>query len=199
MQNRRNLFIILTLFSLIFSMSIVVAGDNVTSDTTNQDTVLSVTDDINDVQEISVEKSQELELSSDVDQSDTINNSEKINENPSVLGATNDEPVLGMDRHLSGGTMDDIKKEILDISQNGGGILYLNGGNYTGSTRILAGSYDESNGDNWWDDNGTNSRPDKVYISNVKIYGGYQIGDGIIANFGDSWDYALTFGVRSSK
>ncbi|MBQ6628940.1 MAG: DUF11 domain-containing protein, partial [Methanobrevibacter sp.] len=119
--------------------------------------------------------------------------------NLNSLRASNENPVLGAtDRSLDGGTMDDIKSEILYISEHGGGTLYLNGGNYTGATKILAGTYDPDNGDNWWDGD-TDNRPNKVYISNVKIYGGSQLGDGVMAKFGDSWDYALTFGVKNSK
>ena len=130
MQNRRKLFIILALFSLIFSMSIVVAGDNVTSDTTNQDTVLSVTDDINDVQEISVEKSQELELSSDDDQSDTINKSEKINDDtPSVLGVSEDEPVLG-DVHVDD-TVTTVAQLVTFIKNTQENVIFLDGKTFT--------------------------------------------------------------------
>ena len=157
MRNRRNLFIIFSLFLIIFSMSIVSASDNITS-VTNENSILSVTDDVEDVGDFSVEESSDMKLESIDDQSKE-NSSEKNNDDSQILGATNDEPVLGVDRSLNGGTVDDIKREILYISQNGGGTLYLNGGTYTGSSKILAGSYDESNGDRSWDGDGTNSRP----------------------------------------
>lgn len=207
MRFRGYLFFISMLFFVLFSTSFVCASE-ITQDNTSE--IIALSDDVG-----SVDYGQSCSINSNsVDQSsDSIlglaNNGQNTNEfendstyngEPEQLRLSIDkEPILGAyDRHLSGGEVSAIRDAILDISANGGGTLYLDGGTYTGTSKILAGSYDESAGDRWWDGDPTD-RPDKVYISNVRIYGGYQLGDGIMANVGDGWDYALTFGVKNSK
>jgi hypothetical protein len=143
-------------------------------------------------------------LQSKLGQTDDAQNTDEIESDvcltneAQLLRASND-PILGAgyDKHLDGGSMDNVRDAILEISANGGGTLYLNGGTYTGMSRILAGTYNEAAGDVFWMGD-TANRPNQVYINNVRIYGGYQLGDGVVAQFGDGWDYALTFGVKNS-
>ncbi|WP_407374826.1 right-handed parallel beta-helix repeat-containing protein, partial [Methanobrevibacter sp.] len=194
-------------------MSFASASDQLTNDTNTDALSMMSADDVEIDENFKNGKLNSIDTLSTslLDQADEKDNNGSVksltdepqllraNNDGRILSVSNDEQILGAyDISLSGGTMENIRDAILEISANGGGTLYLNGGTYTGASKILAGTFDESQGDNWWDGDSAN-RPDKVYISNVRIYGGSQIGDNLMANFGDSWDYALTFGVKNSK
>ncbi|WP_296808798.1 right-handed parallel beta-helix repeat-containing protein [uncultured Methanobrevibacter sp.] len=207
MRFRGYLFFISMLFFVLFSTSFVCASE-ITQDNTSE--IIALSDDVGSVDygqscsinSNSVDQSSDsiLGLANNGQNTNEFENDSTYNEEPEQLRLSIDEePILGAyDVHLSSGTVENIRDKILDISDHGGGTLYLDGGTYTGTSKILAGSYDESAGDRPWDGDRAD-RPDKVYISNVRIYGGYQLGDGIMANVGDGWDYALTFGVKNSK
>ena len=203
MRFRGYLFFISMLFFVLFSTSFVCASE-ITQDNTSK--IIALSDDVGSVDygqscsinSNSVDQSSDsiLGLTNNGQNTNEFENDSTYNEEPEQLRLSiNEEPILGAyDMHLSGGEVSAIRDAILNISARGGGTLYLDGGTYTGTSKILAGSYEEGDGN---DD--PSSRPDKVYISNVRIYGGYQLGDGLMANVGDGWDYALTFGVKNSK
>ena len=206
MRDKRCLFFILILFLIIFSTSFVSASENLTHGDTNGKIMLSVdsvaidNDKLSNVNLESVDESADstLGLVDDAKNTNEIENESCLTYEAQLLRASND-PILGAgyDKHLDGGSMDNVRDAILEISANGGGTLYLNGGTYTGMSKILTGTYNEAAGDVFWMGDTVN-RPNQVYINNVRIYGGYQLGDGVVAQFGDGWDYALTFSVKNS-
>ncbi|MBQ6350832.1 MAG: DUF11 domain-containing protein, partial [Methanobrevibacter sp.] len=213
---------------MIFSVSFVNASDTSTNDLdTNESMILSTvpeenilaenTEIISNGDSSSIGQTDESQNTGETENNENAlilraSNDEFLADETQILRAGNDEtqslsgddnpilsaPVRGPnDRDLTGGTMDDVKREFLDIAEHGGGgTLYLNGGTYTGGASIMAGN-NPSAGDPWWRDG--EAREDQLYFNNIKIYGGSELGDGVMAQFGDSWDYALVFGIANSK
>lgn len=99
-----------------------------------------------------------------------------------ILGASNDVEILGdfnpdsiPNRHrtVSGTSAQAVINAIRDLSNDGGGHLYLNGGSYSGSGTL--------------NDNG-------LSISNVWVHGGYQNNPNQMATFNSvGWEGALIF------
>ena len=165
MRIKRYFGFSLILFIMIFSMSFVYANDNVTNDINSNDlSAVSAQADVNlnenlndeslnsvDTQVSDEIKSDSAKVSStskdladeniiaDEIESDEIESDEKLTNNGKVptLRASSDEEILGaMDHVLEGGSASDVMYWIQQISNNGGGTLYLSGGTYTGQATM---------------------------------------------------------------
>ena len=59
-----------------------------------------------------------------------------------ILGASNDEPVLGDNQYLyNDGTAQDVMDAIVRCSESNGGTVYLNGHTFSGGVTLTAGQY----------------------------------------------------------
>lgn len=165
MRNKRSLFFILILFLILFSTSFVSASENLTHDNTNE-MMLSV--DSNTIENEKLDNinldSVSQSLVSTPDQVDDAQNTDEIenescltySEKAPILGASNDEPILGADQSLNGGSVQQIMDKIVACSNSGGGTVYLNGGTYYGQASLNAG------------------QGQMIDIKNVKVVGGSQ-------------------------
>ena len=163
MHFKRYLFFTLILFLIVFSMSFVSANENSTNDQQVSELMtLSISDDINyddNVKFDSVNASLKATLDQvyDAQNTDEIESEVCLTNEAQLLRASNDEPVLGAAvENMDSGTAQEVVNKILEMSNNGGGTLYLNGGTYTGSGTLQAARY---------------SHPE---ISNVRVIGGSQ-------------------------
>ena len=143
MKNKKSLLFILILFLIIFSTSFVSASDDLTHTDTNGDTLLSMDQSVvdeNSLNEINLDSTKQSSDSTSglVDDARNTNEYENdgcltyVNEAP-ILGASNDEPVLGTDQNVYGGTPQDIIDAMVRCSNSNGGTVYLNNQTYRAS------------------------------------------------------------------
>ncbi|WP_458457036.1 hypothetical protein [Methanobrevibacter sp.] len=164
MRDKRSLLFILILFLIIFSTSFVSASEDLAHDDTNGKMTLSAdsdaieTDMLNSVNLDSIEESSDSALgqADDAQNTNEIENESRLtfSDKAPILGASNDEPVLGTDQYLNSGTAQQVIDAIVSCSNSGGGTVYLNGGTYTGEGSINA------------------VQNQQRYISNVRVVGG---------------------------
>ena len=152
MRNKRSLFFILILFLILFSTSFVSASENLTHDNTNE-MMLSVDDSDtieNEKLNINLDSVSQSSVSTP-DQVDDAQNTDEIenescltySEKAPILGASNDEPILGADQNLYGGTARQVMDAIIACSNSGGGTVYLNGGTYLHMGSYIFGVLEE--------------------------------------------------------
>ena len=115
---------------------------------------------------------EDVSLSNENDEDSSIESDEYLPNNGKV--PTLQANQLGADHTLNGGSAQDVMDMIQQISREGGGTLYLNGGTYTGGAhaRIWTG--------NGYRDVGRN---EVINISNVRVVGGSQTNPNQVAIF----------------
>uniref|UniRef100_UPI00386342BD Cna B-type domain-containing protein n=1 Tax=Methanobrevibacter sp. TaxID=66852 RepID=UPI00386342BD len=102
-----------------------------------------------------------------------------------VLGASNDEPVLGNDVTVTGNSIQDVMNAIIECSRTGGGTVYLNGREYSGNAAsITAGVSTFSTGQ---------TIPNDYTIRNVRVVGGNQPNQMATLRTNRQTDIAMTF------
>jgi hypothetical protein len=142
-----------------------------TNSNENNEEINSIDDDLDESKLNSVEESTNPQMDQgnieqDVDEIES-NDCLTLNDKAQLLRASDDEPILRADRNLTGGTAQDVLEAIRDVSREGGGTVYLNGGTYTGTAEWPG----------WWDQDWPRS------LSNVRVVGGDYIGDTKMAQF----------------
>lgn len=184
MQKKRSLFIILILFLILFSTSFVSASEHLTHDNAKEIMTLSVDSDTIDndkLNNINLDSMVYLSDSTqdqvdDAQKTDEIENESCLtyNDKAPILGASNDDPILGAEVHANSQgwtTAAQVMEGIFRASP--GDIIYLDGMTFTGNT-----------GRPWWASN---------TLTGVTVYGGSYAGDTAKATFtGDG--YVLNFG-----
>ena len=189
-----TLILFLIIFSISFVSASELTYDTNTDELTTLSVsdVNSIDEDLNDVKLDSVEENSNDELIDSVD--DNLDESElnsiddtsspsldleddeqdideiesndclTLNDKAQLLRASDNEEILRGDKHLSGGTAQQVLEAIRDASNEGGGTVYLHGGTYTGTA-------------GWGGWGWPNS------LSNVRVVGGGYIGDPTMAKF----------------
>ena len=154
-------------------LSLSVSADVDINENLNDESLNSVDDTVSDeINSNSKEGSStsDVDLKDDISDSDEIESDEGLTNNGKVptLRASSDEEILGaMDHELHGGTASDVMNWIQQISDNGGGTLYLNGGTYTGQATM----------------GGNLGRNQMINITNVRVVGGSPDNPNQIATF----------------
>lgn len=121
MKVRKNYLFVCMLISIMFSLGAVAASENIASGDNDCDIISLSSDDV-------VKVNQEFEIS----------NAESTND-ANILNSSNDEKVGSSNNDIlktdvNGGTFADIRSAIASTSP--GGIVFLNGQNYSGNSRI---------------------------------------------------------------
>ena len=134
----------------------------------NDELIDSVDDNLDESELNSIDdtSSPSLDLEDDEQDIDEIESNDclTLNDKAQLLRASDNEEILRGDKHLSGGTAQQVLEAIRDASNEGGGTVYLHGGTYTGTA-------------GWGGWGWPNS------LSNVRVVGGSYIGDPTMAKF----------------